>query len=106
MRRLQGKVMQLRNKVYRQKRIRFLNERNTVSGDDRRRRFEVLLSDMKSDLDSLKGRLKEELNELGIDQVKAAELLTDYYAPEDVDIDYNEGKVSVTTILVRRKSSC
>ncbi len=98
MRQLQGKVMQLRNKVYRQKRIRYLNERSSVSGDDRRRRFEVLLSDMKSDLDSLKGRLKEELNELGIDQVKAAELLADYYTPEDVDLDYCEGKVSITAI--------
>ena len=83
LRKLQGRAMQLRNKVYRQKRLRFLNERSCLMGKDRRNRFEILLSDMKSDLDSLKGRLKEELHELRIDQVKASELLSKYDAGDD-----------------------
>jgi len=83
LRRLQGRAMQLKNKVYRQKRLRFLNERSCLTGKDRRGRFEILLSDMKSDLDSLKGRLKEELHELSIDQVKASELLSKYDAGDD-----------------------
>lgn len=83
LRRLQGRAMQLRNKVYRQKRLRFLNERSCLTGKDRRGRFKILLSDMKSDLDSLKGRLKEELYELSIDPVKASELLSKYDAADD-----------------------
>ena len=57
--------MQLKNAVYRQRRIRYLNEKSCESGQYRRDRFEVLLSEMKSDLDSLKERLKEELTDLG-----------------------------------------
>jgi hypothetical protein len=71
--------MQLRNAVYRQRRIRFLNEKNNAVAQNRRDRFEALLSEMKSDLDILKERLKEELNELGIDQSKAQKILSDYY---------------------------
>jgi hypothetical protein len=76
---LQGRAMQLRNAVYRQRRIRFLNEKNNAVAQNRRDRFEALLSEMKSDLDILKERLKEELNELGIDQSKAQKILSDYY---------------------------
>ena len=57
--------MQLRNKVYRQKRIRFLNERSCNSNKERTDRFELLLSEMKADLNILKKRLNDELLELG-----------------------------------------
>jgi hypothetical protein len=76
---LQGRAMQLRNAVYRQRRIRFLNEKNIAAAQNRRDRFEALLSEMKSDLDILKERLQEELNELGIDQSKARKILSEYY---------------------------
>mmetsp|Transcript_10762 Transcript_10762/g.20139 ORF Transcript_10762/g.20139 Transcript_10762/m.20139 type:complete len:914 (+) Transcript_10762:488-3229(+) len=79
LRTLQGKAMQLRNAVYRQRRIRFLNEKNIAVAQNRRDRFEALLSEMKSDLDILKDRLNEELNELGIDQSKAQKILSEYY---------------------------
>lgn len=79
LRNLQGKAMQLRNAVYRQRRIRFMNEKNNTFSQNRRDRFEALLSEMKSDLDLLKERLKEELFELGIDQAKARKILSEYY---------------------------
>lgn len=75
---LEGEAHQLRNKVYRQKRIRFLNERSCNSNKDRSDRFELLLTEMNADLDSLKKRLNEELIELGIDQSKAEKLLAEY----------------------------
>ena len=57
--------MQLRNEVRRQRRFRHLNERSCAIGKERRDRFEVLLVEMKADLNSLKERLYEELIELG-----------------------------------------
>ena len=81
--RLQGDVQQLKNAVYRQRRIRFLNEKNASTAQNRRDRFEVQLSEMNSDLDILKERLNEELKELGIDQSKARQLLEEYYKMEE-----------------------
>lgn len=85
LRRLEGTAMQLKNKILRQKRIRYMNERSYISGENRRRRFELLLSDMKSDLDSLKCRLQEELNELDIDLSLATVLLSEYYKTQKID---------------------
>ena len=64
-----------------------MNEKSAASGQNRRDRFEVLLAEMKSDLDILKARLKEELTELGIDQTKARELLSEYYKTEECDLE-------------------
>lgn len=89
---MQGKAQQLRNAVYRQRRIRLLNEHNATSSQNRRDRFEFLLREMKSDLDILKDRLKEELNELGIDESKARQMLSDYYLPESEDIVESYGE--------------
>lgn len=58
-------MLQLRNEVNRQSRFRHLNERSCETGKDRRDRFEILLVEMKADLNSLKERLNEELIELG-----------------------------------------
>ena len=89
---MQGKAQQLRNAVYRQRRIRLLNEHNATLSQNRRDRFELLLREMKSDLDILKDRLKEELNELGIDESKARQMLSDYYLPESEDVVESYGE--------------
>lgn len=92
LRTLQGEAQQLKNAVYRQRRIRLLNEHSAKSSQNRRDRFEFLLREMKSDLDMLKDRLKEELNELGIDESKARQMLSDYYLPDSEDIVESYGE--------------
>jgi len=87
---LEGKVLQLRNEVNRQSRFRHLNERSCETGKDRRDRFEILLVEMKADLNSLKERLNEELIELGIDEETAEELLVDYNKQEHDEEDDQE----------------
>lgn len=82
LRAVEGKVKQLRNALYRQKRLRYLNERSRAMTNEKRNRYEALLSEMKSDLDSLKHRLRDELMEVGIDQKHAQELLSDVYESE------------------------
>jgi hypothetical protein len=62
---LKIKVLQLRNRLGRQKRIRGLNELNFKAGEKRADKVEGLLIEMQTDLASLKGRLQEELDELG-----------------------------------------
>ena len=62
---LRGKVMQLRNCLGRQKRLRSLNERSLHAGRHRAHKVEGLLLEMQMDLKNLKGRLQDELNELG-----------------------------------------
>jgi septal ring factor EnvC (AmiA/AmiB activator) len=62
---LKIKVLQLRNRLGRQKRIRGLNERSLKAGKKRADKVEGLLIEMQTDLISLKGRLQEELDELG-----------------------------------------
>ena len=47
--------------------------------DDRYRRAEELVSEMKSDLNSLKRRLEDELNELGITEGMANQILFQFY---------------------------
>jgi hypothetical protein len=67
---LEASVLQLRNELYRQRRMRLLNERTFVATRDRSHRVEGLVSEMRADLKSLKNRLEEELNELGKSFVK------------------------------------
>lgn len=62
---LKGKVLQLRNRLGRQKRLRSLNERSLVAGKGRSHKVEGLLLEMQMDLKNLKERLQDELNELG-----------------------------------------
>lgn len=62
---LKGKVMQLRNRLVRQKRLRGLNERSLIAGKSRAHKVEGLLLEMQMDLRSLKERLQDELNEIG-----------------------------------------
>lgn len=58
-------VMQLRNRLSRQKRVRSLNERSLAAGKNCSRKVEGLLSEMHMDLSNLKERLHAELRELG-----------------------------------------
>ena len=65
MNQLKGKVMQLRNRLGRQKRLRSLNERSLVAGKSRSHKVEGLLLEMQMDLKNLKERLQDELHEIG-----------------------------------------
>ena len=72
---LQAKVLHLRNQLYRQRRIRTLNERTFAATRDRSTRVESLVAEMRTDLKSLRNRLDEELVELGIDHERAEGIL-------------------------------
>jgi len=76
---LRASVLQLKNALYRQRRIRVLNERTTISMNDRYLRAEELVSEMRSDLKSLKRRLGDELKELGITDEMANQILFQFY---------------------------
>ncbi len=65
-------VMQLRNRLSRQKRVRSLNERSLAAGKNRSRKVEGLLSEMQLDLTNLKTRLQDELRELGKQHIFSA----------------------------------
>ena len=82
---LQAKVLHLRNQLYRQRRIRTLNERTFAATRDRSTRVESLVAEMRTDLKSLRNRLDEELVELGIDQDRAEGILKAYYLAQDYD---------------------
>lgn len=58
-------VMQLRNRLSRQKRLCGLNERSLIAGKNRSHKVEGLLLEMQMDLKNLKERLQDELRELG-----------------------------------------
>mmetsp|Transcript_9289 Transcript_9289/g.22810 ORF Transcript_9289/g.22810 Transcript_9289/m.22810 type:complete len:946 (-) Transcript_9289:235-3072(-) len=76
---LRASALQLKNALNRQRRIRILNERTTTSMNDRYLRAEELVSEMRSDLKSLKRRLQDELNELGITEGTANKILFQFY---------------------------
>ena len=77
---LEGQVLLLRNEISRQRKLRIATERSLSSNQDRSRRCESLLSEMQADMISLKERLNEDLIELGVDQEKAAEILSEFYS--------------------------
>jgi hypothetical protein len=80
---LQARVLQVRNELYRQRRNRMLNERTFVATQERSARVEALVSEMRSDLKSLKSRLDDEIRELGISERQAENLLTSFYLSLD-----------------------
>ena len=63
---LKGRVLQLRNKLGRQKRLRSLNERSLIAGKNKANKVEGLLLEMQMDLKNLKTRLHKEVTDLGI----------------------------------------
>jgi hypothetical protein len=80
---LQAKVLQLRNQLYRQRRIRLLNERTHAASQERASRVESLVAEMRMDLKSLKNRLDLEIRDLGISEVQAESILKSYYMSLD-----------------------
>ena len=74
---MRASVLQLKNKLYRQRRIGILNKRTTNSMNDRYLRAEELVSEMRADLKSLKRRLGDELKELGITETMANQIPQD-----------------------------
>lgn len=81
----QAKVLQLRNQLYRQRRIRMLNEKTYNATKERAARVEALVAEMRSDLKTLKARLDDEIRELGISEETAETILTSYYSSLDVN---------------------
>jgi signal-transduction protein with cAMP-binding, CBS, and nucleotidyltransferase domain len=60
-----------------------LNERTYAATQERSARVEALVSEMRSDLKSLKSRLDDEIRELGISERQAENLLTSFYLSLD-----------------------
>ena len=77
---LKGKVLQLRNRLSRQNRLRGLNEHSLVAGKSRANKAEELLLEMQMDLKNLKGRLQDELTELGKYLARCEEILVVQYS--------------------------
>jgi len=73
---MKGKVLTLRNQLSQERRARIASERGHIVSQERMERVEMLLSEMKVDLQSLKNRLNEELTQLGISQSRAREMLS------------------------------
>lgn len=88
---LQARVFHLRNQLYRQRKIRTLNERTLSTTKERSARVESLVTEMRTDLKSLKNRLDEELKELGIDHDKAESILKEYYLSQEYAVEGEEG---------------
>lgn len=76
---LQAKILQLKNKLYHQRRIRVLNERTHATSQERSARVEHLVSEMRSDLKSLKNRLDEEVREMGVSEEKSDSVMASFY---------------------------
>jgi hypothetical protein len=87
---LQAKMLQLRNQLYRQRRIRLLNERTYTSSQERATKVESLVAEMRMDLKSLKGRLDLEIHDLGISEEQAESILKSYYTSQDSQLTSNE----------------
>ena len=98
---LRASILQLKNTLHRQRRIRVLNEKTRASMDDRYLRAEELVSEMRSDLKSLKRRLGDELSELGITDDMAEQILFQFYQGHQ---DEDTGDAS-TPKRLRRASS-
>ena len=76
---MKAKLRQVKNQVNRQRRIRLLNQRTYTASQERAARVESLVSEMRTDLKSLKRRLDEEVKALGIDDAEAAKIMLSYY---------------------------
>lgn len=90
---LQARALHLRNQLYRQRRIRALNEKMFTATTDRSARVESLVAEMRTDLKSLKNRLDEELKELGIDNETAEGILKEYFTSQHYAEGYEEEDV-------------
>lgn len=99
--RLQGTVLQLKNQLYRQRRLRLMNERTYASAQERANRVEALVSEMRTDLKTLKRRLDEDVLDLGMTEEQAERILKQYYD----SLDYKHaGDVSPPPKRARKPS--
>jgi len=80
---LKAKALQLRNELYRQRRVRLLNERTYIGSQERALRVEQLVAEMRTDLKTLKLRLDQEIKELGMSEKQAENILSSYYKSLD-----------------------
>lgn len=80
---LKAQALQLKNELYRQRRVRILNERTQAASQERAARVQALVAEMRTDLKTLKRRLDEELTELGMSEEQAESILTAFYASHD-----------------------
>lgn len=80
---LRATLLQRRNELNRQRRIRHLNMRALTTTNDRSLRVEALVHEMRADLKSLKDRLDDELVELRISSELAEGLLSSFYRAQD-----------------------
>ncbi|KAI2505853.1 hypothetical protein MHU86_8549 [Fragilaria crotonensis] len=86
---LRAQVLQRRNELARQRRLRVMNERALATTTDKASRVENLVAEMRADLKSLKDRLDYELIELGIDGEQAGSLLSAHYNDADCKSDFD-----------------
>jgi hypothetical protein len=80
---LQADMLQLKNALYRQRRIRLLNEKTNTTSSERCDRAEALVAEMRADLKSLKHRLDEELSELGVNEEASQKILSRFYRAQN-----------------------
>lgn len=80
---MRATVLQRKNELLRQKRIRQLNERAMATTNDRSFRVEALVLEMRTDLKSLKDRLGDELVELQLSSELSEGLLSQFYLAQD-----------------------
>jgi hypothetical protein len=98
---LKASSLQLRNALYRQRRIRMLNERTASSMQDKYQRAEELVAEMRTDLKNLKRKLEGELSELGISEDVANQILSKFYKGQN---ENDRGDASTPKRLKRASS--
>lgn len=81
--RAKAQSLQLTNALLRQRRITKMNEKTLEASQERSSRVEALVSEMRSDLGSLKNRLDEEVRALGISEAEAIKILSDHYGQNE-----------------------
>lgn len=80
---LKAKVLHLRHKLYHQRRIRMLNGRTYEATLDRVNRADALVAEMRTDLKSLRSRLQDEVETLGITEGQVGAILASFYKSLD-----------------------
>jgi hypothetical protein len=81
--RAKARSLQLTNALIRQRRITKMNEKALGSCQERSARVEALVTEMRSDLRSLKRRLDDEVQALGISDAEAGMILSEFYGSSD-----------------------
>ena len=80
---LKAKIFHLRHKLYHQRSIRMLNGRTYEATLERVNRADALVAEMRTDLKSLRSRLQDEVESLGVTESQANEVLSSFYQSLD-----------------------